>query len=233
MVQSIQYTAKCRAATFFAGLGLLCLTVFVNYTQNCVSSGMDLAVLMPRYISQRRGSIIFSIAGVLAQPWRFLTGPATFITVLGSFGVFMSPAAAILIVDYWIIRRCKWNIPELYRPGGIYWFGVGANWKAFVAYTLGMFPALPGFIGETSSIHMAPGWRRMFQISFFFGYIVSGGIFLALNLIFPPEGKGIQVDFNLDDVVVVEGIARSDSAEEQGYVGNEKEVSTTESKFSH
>lgn len=55
----------------------------------------------------------------------------------------MSPAAAILVVDFWIIRRRKWNIPQLYQPGGIYWFHSGVNWRAFIAYTLGMWPALP------------------------------------------------------------------------------------------
>ena len=102
-----------------------------------------------------------------------------------------------------------------------------------MAYFLGMFPALPGFVGETSGMHVAPGWRRMFQISFFFGYIVSGGIFLALNLIFPPEGLGLQVDFDVDGTVVVEGRAPSDSAEEQGYVGDEKDVKVAESKISN
>lgn len=62
-IQAKDYTPACRAGTFFAGLGLLCLTVFVNYTQNCVSSGMDMAMLAPRFLSQRRGAIIFSILG--------------------------------------------------------------------------------------------------------------------------------------------------------------------------
>lgn len=33
IVQATSYTAACRAGTFFAGLGLLSVTVFVNYTQ--------------------------------------------------------------------------------------------------------------------------------------------------------------------------------------------------------
>lgn len=55
----------------------------------------------------------------------------------------MSPAAAILIVDFWLVRKQKWNIPQLYQEGGIYWFTAGLNWRAFVAYFLGMWPALP------------------------------------------------------------------------------------------
>jgi NCS1 family nucleobase:cation symporter-1 len=32
IVQATSYTAACRAGTFFAGLGLLSVTVFINYT---------------------------------------------------------------------------------------------------------------------------------------------------------------------------------------------------------
>jgi NCS1 family nucleobase:cation symporter-1 len=198
MLQWIQmeyYTPACRAGTFFAGLGLLSVTVFVNYTQNCVSSGMDVAMLVPRYVTQRRGAIIFSILGVLANPWRFLTQASTFITVLSSFGVFMAPAAAILVVDFWIVRRTKWNIPELYTPHGIYWFTGGVNWRAMVAYTMGMWPALPGFIGEVSGpggIHVDIVWRRFYQISFFFGFATSAILFYIFNKISPPPGLGVQ-----------------------------------------
>lgn len=94
-IQASNYTAACRAGTFFAGLGLVLVTVAINYTQNCVSSGMDVAMLAPKYVSRRRGSMIFSVLGIIAQPWRFLTQASVLITVLSSFGVFMSPAAAM------------------------------------------------------------------------------------------------------------------------------------------
>ncbi|KAF2475009.1 putative nicotinamide riboside transporter 1 [Lindgomyces ingoldianus] len=203
-IQQTSYTPKCRAGTFFAGVGLLSVTTFVNYTQNCVSSGMDVAMLFPRYISQRRGAIIFSILGVLANPWRFLTQAETFITVLSSFGVFMSPAAAILIVDFWIVRRQKWNIPELYIPGGTYWFTAGVNWRAFIAYFLGMWPALPGFVNAVSSLEVDVVWRRFYQISFFFGYLVSAILFYIFNRISPPPGLGVQVSFHVDGTRILE-----------------------------
>lgn len=212
MIQAEQYTAACRAGTFFAGVGMLTLTVFVNYTQNCVSSGMDVAMLFPKYMSQRRGAVIFSILGIIAQPWRFLTQATTFITVLSSFGVFMSPAAAILTIDFWLVRKQMWNIPELYQAHGIYWFWNGMNWRAFVAYTLGMWPALPGFVNAVAGIEVSDTWRRFYQISFFFGYIVSGSLYLLFNRLSPPLGVGIQVDFELEgDAMVVMGVEGEES----------------------
>jgi len=225
VVQHLDYSATCRAASFFAGIGLLSVTVFVNYTQNCVSSGMDVAMLVPRYLTQRRGAIIFSILGILAQPWRFLTQATTFITVLSSFGVFMSPAAAILVVDFWLIRKQKWNVPDLYTPGGIYWFTGGVNWRAMVAYFIGMWPALPGFVNAVSGIEVAEAWKRFFQISFFFGYIVSGTLFFAFNKFFPPPGLGVQVNFDINGAVIVGEVSRSDDDGEQ----LEKGMEATES----
>jgi len=225
-MQATRYTAACRAGTFFAGLGLLSVTVFVNYTQNCVSSGMDVAMLVPRYISQRRGAIIFSILGVLANPWRFLTQAITFITVLSSFGVFMSPAAAILVVDFWLIRKTKWNIPELYTPGGIYWFTGGANWRAFVAYFMGMWPALPGFINAVSGLEVAITWVRFYQISFFFGYIVSGTLYFTFCKLSPPPGLGVQLNFEVDGTLVVDGLEKEISEREKGAGETKTEVFT-------
>jgi hypothetical protein len=46
-VQAHHYTAACRASTFFAGCGFFGSQIFVNMTQNCVSSGMDLLGLSP------------------------------------------------------------------------------------------------------------------------------------------------------------------------------------------
>jgi NCS1 family nucleobase:cation symporter-1 len=238
-IQANYYTPKCRVGTFFAGLGLLSVTVFVNYTQNCVSSGMDVAMLgksftssreeeltnyiiVPKYVSQRRGAIIFSILGVLANPWRFLTQAETFITVLSSFGVFMSPAAAILIVDFWIIRRQKWDIPDLYKTDGIYWFNAGVNWRAIVAYLIGMWPALPGFINAVSGMEVHIVWRRFYQISFFFGYLVSGILFYIFNKISPPPGLGVQVSFDIDGMQFVE--SASGDMEKDLVMGKEIEV---------
>jgi NCS1 family nucleobase:cation symporter-1 len=178
--------------------------------------------IVPKYVSQRRGAIIFSILGVLANPWRFLTQAETFITVLSSFGVFMSPAAAILIVDFWIIRRQKWDIPDLYKTYGIYWFNAGVNWRAIVAYLIGMWPALPGFINAVSGMEVHIVWRRFYQISFFFGYLVSGVLFYVFNMISPPPGLGIQVSFDIDGMQVVENAM--EDMEKDIVMGKETEV---------
>lgn len=76
--------------------------------------------------------------------------------------------------DYWIVRRGNWNVPQLYEANGIYWFQKGLNWKAFLAWTLAVFPSMPGFVAETtlkgdgSSVYdVGEGWIRVFQLNYF------------------------------------------------------------------
>lgn len=84
-LQAHEYTAACRAGTFFAGLSILLHQIFVNATQNSMGAGMDLAGAFPKYLSMQRGAVFVCIIGVVIQPWRFLSQAATFISVISSF----------------------------------------------------------------------------------------------------------------------------------------------------
>lgn len=137
------YNAATRAGCFFAGLGFFWSQISVNLVQNSVAAGMDLASIAPRWIDVKRGSLIMCVVGYVINPWRFVNSPGTFITVLNSFGMFISPLAAINAVDFWIIRRRNWKVPDLYvgNSSSIYWFVGGLHWRAFVGWTLGIWPS--------------------------------------------------------------------------------------------
>jgi NCS1 family nucleobase:cation symporter-1 len=141
-VQAHHYTAACRAGTFFAGCGFFGSQIFVNITQNYVSSGMDFAGTFPRFITLRRGGFIVCFIGILIQPWRFLSQATILLSVIGSFSVFVAPMTGILVADYWLVRRRKWKIPDLYSNTGIYWYFYGLNWRAFLAFCIAWAPAM-------------------------------------------------------------------------------------------
>ncbi|RDW65004.1 hypothetical protein BP6252_10655 [Coleophoma cylindrospora] len=191
-VQTVQYTPACRAGTFFAGMGFFISQIFVNMTQNCVSSGMDFAGLLPRFISLRRGGLLVAVIGVVIQPWRFLSQASVFLSVIGTFGVFVAPMTGILVTDYWIVRRRKLIIPDLYSEKGIYWYNWGLNWRAFVCFCVAWVPSMPGLISSINGMHISTGLTRMYQITFFFGYIVGGGLYWICCTISPPPGLGIM-----------------------------------------
>lgn len=134
----------------------------------------------------------------------------------------MSPAASILVCDFWMVRRTKWNIPDLYTPGGIYWFWNGLNWRAFTAYILGMVWALPGFIQAMGGPEVGQGWYRAYQLCFFVSYAASGSIFYLLNLAFPPPELGRQVDIDVNAMTGEDRVVHGQSVESK----SEAEVET-------
>jgi NCS1 family nucleobase:cation symporter-1 len=53
-----------------------------------------------------------------------------------------------MLADYHIIRRHRLKLSDLYRgdSSSLYWFRSGVNWRAFVAFTAGMWPLLRMFL---------------------------------------------------------------------------------------
>ncbi|KAI5365247.1 Putative purine-cytosine permease [Septoria linicola] len=68
-IQQTCLTPVSRAGTFFAGLGFLCSQLALCMVLNCVSAGMDLAALCPKYIKIRRCGYFVSVVAIAICPW--------------------------------------------------------------------------------------------------------------------------------------------------------------------
>jgi NCS1 family nucleobase:cation symporter-1 len=191
-LQHENYTAACRAGTFFAGCGLFISQIFENITQNGFSNGMDIAGLAARFFDMRRGLIFVCIIGILIQPWRMLTQAGTFLTVLSAFGVFFSVMTGIMISDFWIIRKQKIKIPDLYQEHGIYWYTWGVNWRAYGVFFVSIAPAMPGLVATCGGYPLSEGWLRVYYSAYYVGMALGFILYTAVCYVFPPEGLGIQ-----------------------------------------
>ncbi|KAH7303850.1 permease for cytosine/purines, uracil, thiamine, allantoin-domain-containing protein [Stachybotrys elegans] len=202
-LQENNYDAATRAGTFFAGFGFFSSQVTINLVQNSVSCGMDLAALAPKWIDVTRGSLIMCLIGYLIQPWRFVNSPGIFISVLVSFGMFVSPLAGINFVDFWVVRRRNWKVPDLYKGGkeSIYWYTFGLNWRAFVSWTMVVWPCLPGFAGAMSGADVSTSWRRVFQLSWVVGFCGGALVYYLISLISPPPGAPYVSELLHSDVI--------------------------------
>jgi hypothetical protein len=80
-----------------------------------------------------------------------------------------------------------------------------------------------GFVTQINGAPIAEGWTRLFQINFFWGYILAGGLYFTISKIFPPVGLGIAE--TMDDGII-EGVARSDDSSSMVEVVQGKEPAT-------
>jgi len=122
-------------------------TLSVNVAANVVSPAFDFANLWPSKIDFKIGGTITGIIGVLIQPWNLMKGSDTYIfTWLVGYSGLLGPLAGIMVADYWVLRKTRLKVEELYQEQGRYTYASGFNPWAFVALVLGVVPNLPGFM---------------------------------------------------------------------------------------
>lgn len=156
-------SSKSRAGVFFLAFGFALTAMFENICGNAVAGGIDLAGLFPHYINIRRGAIITFVAAWIVQPWQLINRAATFITVLSSFAVFLSPIMGIMATDYYLLRRRKIRLSHLYRTHDTqYWYWHGINWRALPAWLCGWAPTVGGLIVTTNGSTNAP--KALYQL---------------------------------------------------------------------
>jgi nucleobase:cation symporter-1, NCS1 family len=161
------------AVAFFALIALLVATLNTNVAANVVSPSNDFSNLNPRRISFRTGGLITGVVGVLMMPWKLLSDFSSYIFVwLVGYSALLGPIAGIMIADYFLVRRSRLIVSDLYRRNGAYTYDNGVNLRAVVALSVGIAVSLIGLI--------VPPLRILYDYAWFVGFGVSGMLYLSL-----------------------------------------------------
>ncbi|KAI0787767.1 cytosine-purine permease [Fomes fomentarius] len=175
-----------RAAAFFASFSFVLATLGTNISANSLSAANDMTVLFPRYINIRRGQVICAILGGWAlAPWEILASAQGFLSFMNGYTVFLGPFAGIMVADYWIVHKCKVDVPAMYRPHGRYRYTYGFNWRAVVTILVSVPPNLPGLISAVNPKIRIGGATKLFSFAWIFGFTVSVVVYSLLSLAFP------------------------------------------------
>ena len=159
-------------------LGVGVATLSVNIAANVVSPANDFANLAPRHISFKTGGLITGLLGILMMPWKLLASADTYIfNWLVGYSALLGPIAGVMIADYWIVRRCELDVPDLYRPDGRY---AGVNPAAIAALVVGVLPNVPGFLKST---HVLEGSPNVFDALYPYAWFTGFGIALTLYVV--------------------------------------------------
>jgi NCS1 family nucleobase:cation symporter-1 len=111
-------------------------TVGINLVANYVSPAYDLSNVAPNHIDFKRGGLITSVLAVVVLPWHIYGSAWAVNYFLGGLGAILGPLFAIMMVDFFRVRRRKVNVDDLYvdGPEGDYWYEGGWNMKALMAF---------------------------------------------------------------------------------------------------
>lgn len=155
----------------FAMFSVVVATLAVNIAANVVSPANDFANALPRHISFKTGGLITGLIGILMQPWRLLADPKGYIfTWLVGYSGGLGSIAGVLIADYWIVRRQKLELADLYLPNGRY-----GSWNpaAVIATLAGCALAWGGLV--------VPALKPLYDYAWFVGFFAAGAIYVLLQ----------------------------------------------------
>ena len=155
-------------------------TLAVNIAANVVSPANDFANAFPKWISFRTGGLITGLIGIMMQPWRLLADPSGYIFKwLVGYSGGLGSIAGVMIADYWLVRKQRLALGDLYRTHGVYRYSGGWNWRAVVATVVGCTLAWIGLV--------VPAMKPLYDYAWFVGFISSALIHTVLMSALPPE----------------------------------------------
>jgi nucleobase:cation symporter-1, NCS1 family len=162
-----------RIIVGIATFTIVIATLAVNIAANVVSPANDFANAFPKKINFKRGGLITGLIGIAMVPWELLKDPGRYINGwLGGYGAALGSVGAVLIVDYWLLRKTELDLRSLYVTDGRYRYTNGWNMPAVIATVVGSGVALLGAFWEPM--------RPIYDWSWFVGFALAGSIYYAL-----------------------------------------------------
>lgn len=160
-------------AAFVALIALLIATLTTNVAANVVSPSNDFANINPRLISFRTGGMITGVVGVLMMPWKLMSDLSSYVFGwLVGYSALLGPIAGVMIADYFVVRKARLNVADLYVRGGEYEYSGGVNRRAVAALVVGVAVALLGLA--------VPPLRPLYDYAWFVGFAVSGAVYVVV-----------------------------------------------------
>lgn len=161
--------------TVIGALMITIATLSVNVAANLVSPAYDITNFLPRVFTFKRAASLSIVLAFVYMPWKLMESPDTLFRVLNNVSAVIGPAAGILIADYYLVRRRRLDVPDLYRMHGRYRAWRGFNLVGLGALALGTVPCLLG------QVVGAIGWA--YNYAYFVGFAIGCVAYLLLVMV--------------------------------------------------
>jgi NCS1 family nucleobase:cation symporter-1 len=172
------------AVILFATAVIFAAQLTTNMAANVVSPSNDFSNLNPRLISYVTGGLITAVIGILMMPWKLMASASAYIfTWLVGYSGLMGAIGGVMICDYWVLRRQRLDLAELFRPAGRYSYSNGFNWRAIIAMLVAIAPVLPGFLRAATTEGGQVANPTLFDTLYTYAWFVTFGIGFVLYYI--------------------------------------------------
>ncbi|CAJ2509490.1 Uu.00g145160.m01.CDS01 [Anthostomella pinea] len=188
-----------RAAAFFCAFAFGLATLGTNISTNSIATSNDFAFIAPSWLNLRRGAVLTAFIGGWATcPWKVQASAKSLTTFLSGYVIVLAPLMAIMISDYWIIRRGVLDVPALYQNEGRYKYQSGVNWRALATLLIVVPINLPGLIHAINAdVVVGAGYAHFYKASWLTSTFMAALVYTTISLVWPPRstlGKDTESD---------------------------------------
>ncbi|NEW71841.1 NCS1 family nucleobase:cation symporter-1 [Streptomyces rapamycinicus] len=157
--------------TVVGAVSFMVATIGINVVANFVSPAYDFANLAPKYLDFRRGGMITAVLAIVVMPWKLYSSPVVIQYFLGALGAFLGPLVAVLLVDYYLVRRGNIDVDALFSAdkAGAYYYRKGFNPEAIIAFV----PSAT----VSAVLALVKGFEDVAPFSWVFGMAIAGVIY--------------------------------------------------------
>ena len=152
-----------------AQIFMIIATLSTNIAANVIAPSNAFSNLYPKKISFKMGGTITGILGILICPWWVMNDVAGILIIVSGF---LGPVLAIMLCDYFFVRRKRLKLAQLYKSDGEYSYSGGFNMSALMSLLTGVGGALIWYLVPSLTYLSDLAWFTGFIISFIVYYIL-------------------------------------------------------------
>lgn len=120
--------------------------VFAQWSTNTAANLLPPALVLLNFspkIKYWMSTIICGVISVAIMPWKIQSSGGFLVDIQSWISQMLGPIIGIMLADYFIVRKCKINVKDLYTSGGQYEYYKGFNISAIIslfgAFIIGLF----------------------------------------------------------------------------------------------
>lgn len=166
---------------FFVLAAFMLAMFVVNVFANSIAPGYDIANTYSKYLTWFRGIVIGVVISAALGAWTFYaSGAYGFIyNWLLVYGALLGGVEGVLIFDYAVIRRFKFEAVDVYLSRGRFRYLKGFNPAAFIAFAFGTTVTYLWYWGWLRT----PTTQFLYVNSWISAFLITGVLYVVLMVL--------------------------------------------------
>lgn len=171
------YHIENKIIVFIAAIGVIAATVTTCVAANVVAPANGFSNISPKKISYKKGVVItIIIAFFVLQAWWIYGSGGAYFTWMNAYGTILAPIAAIFIADYFVCKKKRIDIADLFKGAdGRYWYSGGFNVAAIIAWVVAFIFPLLTYFGVSGSF-----LTFINSINYVWSFVIGFVLYVAL-----------------------------------------------------